>query len=647
MKYLLSLVILAFCLTADAATVWNRFTTNVDGTPINGGVLTNLTEAKQLVNATPFSFYGFGQLVENTNNPVLTNVPLSFSAQEIRDQCAWYARGSNWILYTGSTNGVSQLPYRPEIGIASSPDGINWTDYGMVIATNSVAGRWNSGAVFSPCVYYDPATDILRVFVSGTTNDAGWVGGPIQQGIAEVAAGLSWTDPASYVWMNNNFPIIPFDVANDGDGEYSSSVIKVGSTWELFASTRNNVDGYRIALFTNSTAQAPYTNWTRVGAVVDHANYGFNPEEPCVVKFPNGYLGMFLTPDTALMGPCQFMWTTNTLGLNGWTVGPTLPFNIYFEGITTGIVAGAGNVGSPSAWQDGNGQWWFAAALIETNRTGEVHPRREIGVSKFTFNPQHSAQISDYINANVAVVGTRGFDPNFIRNLGGPGGLTNFLGVYGDIVQGRDPSPNNINVARTYRTQLQGPMDLEAIDGTGTYIKFSDRTLSGRYLFVERSGNTLLIGSSVDFALRGGSGDSTTQTNRFYMGSDGAFRFVTPVDQAPIRTNLAAFNFTPANPGNWYTGLGNRVSNTGQRATLELDLGFVDAATGTPVAKVVIEQGLQITNTWTCSAPGTVVSTITNHFSFRLTTNAVVIITDISRGSGASVTIANSQLTSE
>lgn len=115
---------------------------------------------------------------------------------------------------------------------------------------------------------------------------------------------------------------------------------------------------------------------------------------------------------------------------------------------------------------------------------------------------------------------------------------------------------------------------------------------------------------------------------------------------APHPTNTASFNFTPANPGNW-VALTTRTTNVAQRATLEIDFGFVDVATGTPVAQVNIEQGNQITNNWICSMPGTVISTITNHYSFKLTTNAVVTITDVSRGSGASVTIANSQLTKE
>lgn len=142
---------------------------------------------------------------------------------------------------------------------------------------------------------------------------------------------------------------------------------------------------------------------------------------------------------------------------------------------------------------------------------------------------------------------------------------------------------------------------------------------------------------------------NTNETWRAWGGISNTFEVFVPAQfnrSIDARTNIASFQFSPTTPTNWLS-IATRTTNPGQRATLEVDLGFVDAATGTPVAKVVIEQGTTITNTWICSAPGTIVSTITNHYSFRLAPSAIVTITDISRGTGASVTVANSQLTSE
>lgn len=128
----------------------------------------------------------------------------------------------------------------------------------------------------------------------------------------------------------------------------------------------------------------------------------------------------------------------------------------------------------------------------------------------------------------------------------------------------------------------------------------------------------------------------------YFTGSLKAPQFV-----GAYPTNTANLKFTPTLPGQWITALATRTTNTAQRATLEVDIGFVDAATGTPVGLVTVEQGTQKTNVWTIAAPGTIVSTVTNHYSFKLTPSAVVTVTDVSRGTGASVTLSQSQLTSE
>lgn len=668
MKYLLSLVILAFCLTADAATVWNRFTTNVDGTPINGGVLTNTpigttSGNSNLVTAisqpTPNDFFGFGKLVQNTNNPVILRT-VGFSDTEVRDQGAWSGRGSNWVIYTASVNGVSASPHRVTLGLASSPDGRTWTDYGQIINTNLTSGFWNSGTIFSPHPYYDPVTDILWVFASGSTNDAGWVNGPINIGLYKVAAGLDWRTPANYVVQNNTNPIITYDTVNDGtNGEYAPSVLVISNTWTMWYSIRTDGGVYKIVAATNSTVNAPTNNWSRAGVVLDQA-HGINPEEPSVVMMPNGNLVMFTSPDvnTPQWNSVAF-FTTDKSGLSGWTVAAPLQFTNFWSGVLNPTTTPV--VGAPSAWQGPDGQWFIAYSVVETGGGGP----REIGVARFNFEPQHSTMEGiDFLHANIAVVGTTAVNQDWFRFVGKQGGLTNGLLLGGDLMANTSSSfdPGH-GSTRLYHSYLSGPVNISDYANAGaSFLTFGDRDQTAvGYLYAGRFGNTMKMGSSVDWALTLGQSSVTNaanpQTNIIYCSSVGLgvappVWFTNPVTfisslTGPMYTNTAAFRFTPANPGNWYTGLGNRVSNTAQRATLEIDIGFVDAATGTPVAKVVIEQGLQITNTWTCSAPGTVVSTITNHFSFRLTTNAVVIITDISRGSGASVTIANSQLTSE
>lgn len=150
--------------------------------------------------------------------------------------------------------------------------------------------------------------------------------------------------------------------------------------------------------------------------------------------------------------------------------------------------------------------------------------------------------------------------------------------------------------------------------------------------------------SHVTYAPQEGSIFTNLNASSLMSGTVAAARLPNSVS---ISTNTSNFRFTPALPGQWITGLATRATNTAQRATLELDLGFVDAATGTPVALVTIEYGTQKTNVWTCAAPGTIVSTVTNHYPFKLSPGAVVIVTDVSRGTGASVTLSQSQITSE
>jgi len=160
-------------------------------------------------------------------------------------------------------------------------------------------------------------------------------------------------------------------------------------------------------------------------------------------------------------------------------------------------------------------------------------------------------------------------------------------------------------------------------------------------LWLGSDGNCYIFRSSGDISV-----PSTITT--FTMGSvASSLKSVAVTAASTIQTNNAGFNFFPANPGNWVTALNTRTTNGVRRATLEVDISFTDAVGGTPVAQVVIEHQGVITNTWISSMPGGISSTVTNHYFYRLTTNSVVNITDISRGTGASVGISQSQLTSE
>jgi hypothetical protein len=169
--------------------------------------------------------------------------------------------------------------------------------------------------------------------------------------------------------------------------------------------------------------------------------------------------------------------------------------------------------------------------------------------------------------------------------------------------------------------------------GKSTAQSNSEADHTARMLTLDPNGNYMELNTTMRFI--GNLGGATN------LSSATGITWTT----AAIPTNTASLSMTNA----WITTLASRTTAPARRSTLEIDLGFVDAAAGTPVAQVQIEQGAvpKGTNTWICSMAGGLSSTVTNHYSFRLQPSAVVIVTDISRGSGSSVTIANSQLTQE
>lgn len=116
--------------------------------------------------------------------------------------------------------------------------------------------------------------------------------------------------------------------------------------------------------------------------------------------------------------------------------------------------------------------------------------------------------------------------------------------------------------------------------------------------------------------------------------------------QAVANASLAfpSTNFIPSSgfSGTRYTNGFNQIG------LLMVTFSFVDATTGTPIVRAVIEQngaGGAKTNTFPFSMVGGTLTTVTNVVSLGFVNpGAVVTITDISSGSGASVGVVNSEL---
>lgn len=407
----------------------------------------------------------------------------------------------------------------------------------------------------------------------------------------------------------------------------------------------------------------------------------------------------------SVLPPAYFFWATNdvTIGSAGWVFAPSLDVsaNDWISSVLSPPPLGTnGSSVNTSGWEDGQGSQstntfqfktntsiTYAAANVvlnrQTNLVVNIGTSGQVEFTNLVSEPAINI-VSGLSNAflRIATVpqATGNLDVDTFLEIksipshGGPASLAN-----GEIVlssgQMALAHERHLQIglagnsaAYTYMQRAQGALNATTTVNNSQPLFFriqgrvnaaSETHYPGIYsTYVTTNAphgtyyTALNFQQNAGFDAEDGSNWSISSTNeafRAWGGNTNTFEFLVPVQfdrSIDARTNVATFQFSPITPTNWLS-IATRTTNTAQRATLELDLGFVDAATGTPVAKIVVEHGTTITNTWTCSAPGTVVSTITNHFSFRLNPSSVVTITDISRGSGASVTVANSQLTSE
>lgn len=225
-------------------------------------------------------------VVRFSGNPVLSPAGSGFDAGSVRDNDLLFARGKLWMFYTGAS--IATSPYNPTIGLATSVDeGETWTRQGQVVPANTTPGQWNSGAIFSPCTYYDEATDELYLYVSGTETGDEWYTGPIAIGVLKAAAGADWTDPTSYVYQNSGAPIITVTQSWEGSqGVYSPSVKFLGGQFVmLYSSSGDPGTGYAWHIG-RATADDPVGPWTK---------YTSNPvitaaEEPSMLQLYGGTL---------------------------------------------------------------------------------------------------------------------------------------------------------------------------------------------------------------------------------------------------------------------------------------------------------------------------------------------------------------------
>lgn len=214
-------------------------------------------------------------------------------------------------------------------------------------------------------------------------------------------------------------------------------------------------------------------------------------------------------------------------------------------------------------------------------------------------------------------------------NVTGGGTTNNSTGFYGN-----GGGLTNISASATNLSPLFGT-------NIGTTVFFT--------AINDAQASTVTDTISWGFEGPGGSGVTSAISLSGKSDNAGYTNVTTTILNASISTNVANFNF---NSG-WYgTTLTTRKTSDARRANLMLTLVHNGSATGVPRAQVKIEQngsGGALTNTFKFE-PIAFVGTgaITNTYNLgKLNPSAVVIVTDTSTGTGASVTIEGSVLGAE
>jgi hypothetical protein len=161
------------------------------------------------------------------------------------------------LYYLGDTlpGGSNQLPSgRASIGVATSPDGINWTKYsGNPILTHGGPDSWECSWIESPAVLWDSTAGIYMMWYSGVDTN-GWT----------IGIGLA-TSPDGFIWTK--YPGNPV-LSHGPSGSYDDmwvavpSVIRTARGYEMWFSVFSSITAYgNIAV--NYATSSDGVNWTK------------------------------------------------------------------------------------------------------------------------------------------------------------------------------------------------------------------------------------------------------------------------------------------------------------------------------------------------------------------------------------------------
>jgi predicted GH43/DUF377 family glycosyl hydrolase len=165
---------------------------------------------------------------------------------------------NGYLLYFyGDTAGGGspdpQVPTSCALGVATSPDGINWSRFsGNPILTKGDTNSWENFWIESPAVLWDTATNQYMMWYSGVGKN--WI---IQTGLATSPDGLNWTK-----FPGN--PVITNGVPQSYDDMWVAvpSVIKRNNQFEIWYSSFNSVAAWDTIFICYATS-TDGINWTK------------------------------------------------------------------------------------------------------------------------------------------------------------------------------------------------------------------------------------------------------------------------------------------------------------------------------------------------------------------------------------------------
>jgi len=160
--------------------------------------------------------------------------------------------GDVYYLYYYGDSTYFEGQDNTNIGLATSPDGINWTRQGIVLSKGG-EGEWDSKYIESPAAYYDEITGKFMIWYQGQ-NEVGY----INIGLATSDDGISWTK-----YENN--PILelgPWLESWDDMFIAVPAVIKHEDIFEMFYSGVNFEDQWDTVSIGYAISQDGY-NWIK------------------------------------------------------------------------------------------------------------------------------------------------------------------------------------------------------------------------------------------------------------------------------------------------------------------------------------------------------------------------------------------------